>query len=293
LKILIAGAGGMVGGALTEHCTQKGDQVFAYDRLSLDISNAARVEELLVAAEPDAVINCAAWTDVDGCENDEARAFAVNASGPENLARACRKVGSVFVTISTDYVFDGAKDDFYTQRDNPNPISVYAHSKLAGELKAQQEHARTIVVRSGYIFGAGGSNFLSTVVDRVRRGEKLKVIRDAWGTPTSGKHLAVRLRELAELDLPGIYHVVNSGEGATFESFSRAALQLAGCDQDLLEAVSFDSLNRPAPRPRNSKLRCLLSDLVGLHPMPSLHDGMVDYFGSKVENYTETEQFSA
>jgi dTDP-4-dehydrorhamnose reductase len=293
LKILIAGAGGMVGRALTEHCAQKGDQVFSYDHSSLDISSAVRVEELVAAAEPDVVINCAAWTDVDGCESDEARAFAVNANGPENLARACRKVGSVFVTISTDYVFDGTKDDFYTQRDNPNPISVYAHSKLAGERKAQQEHARTIVVRSGYIFGAGGTNFLSTVVDRVRRGERLKVIGDAWGTPTSGKHLAVRLRELAELDLPGIYHVVNSGEGATFESFSRAALQLAGCEQDLLESVSFDSLNRPAPRPRNSKLRCLLSGLVGLGPMPSLRDGMVEYFGSKVAKHTETGQFSA
>lgn len=283
----------MVGQALTAHCTQKGDQVFAYDRLSFDISNASRVEELLVAAEPEAVINCAAWTDVDGCEEDEDRAFAVNASGPENLARACRKIGSVFVTVSTDYVFDGTKDGFYTQRDNPNPLSVYANSKLAGERKAQQEHARTIVVRSGFIFGAGGKNFLSTVVDRARRGEKLRTIRDAWGTPTSGKHLAVRLRELAELDLPGIYHVVNSGDGATFETFARQALQLAGCDQSLLESVSFDSLKRPARRPRNSKLRCLLSSLLGLDPMPSLHDGMLEYFSSKVSKHIEKRQFSA
>jgi len=293
VKILIAGAGGMVGRALTEHCTQKGDQVFAYDRMSLDVSNAASVDEAVVAAGPDAVINCAAWTDVDGCERDEGRAFAVNASGPENLARSCRKVGSVFVTISTDYVFDGANDDFYTQRDNPNPISVYAHSKFAGEQKAQQAHARTIVVRSGFIFGAGGTNFLSTVVERAQRGEKLKVIRDAWGTPTYGGHLAVRLRELAELDLPGIYHVVNSGEGATFESFSRTLLQLAGCDENLLESVSFDSLKRPAPRPQNSKLRCLLSALVGLNPLPPLHDGMVEFLGSNVSKRTETGQFSA
>jgi len=282
----------MVGRALTEHSAQKGDQVFAYDRLSLDISDAARVDELLMANQPDAVINCAALTDVDGCESHEARAFAANASGPENLARTCRKIDAVFVTISTDYVFDGAKDDFYTQRDNPNPLSVYAHSKLAGERRAQQEHARTIVVRSGYIFGAGGKNFLSTVVDRARRGEKLKVIRDSWGTPTSGKHLAARLRELAELDLPGVYHVVNSGEGATFETFAREALQLAGADETLLEPVSFSSLNRPAPRPRSSKLRCLLSALVGLEPLPSLHDGMVEFFGSNVAKHTETGQFS-
>ncbi len=293
MKILITGAGGLVGRALVEHCVANGDEVVAYDRASLDISDSDRVDELVLKAGPEAIINCAAWTDVDGCESDPARARAANEFGPENLASASRRTGSLLITISTDYVFDGAKDGFYTQRDNPNPLSVYAHAKLAGERKAQSEHARTIVVRSGFIFGAGGRNFLSTVVDRVQWGERPKVIHDAWGTPTSGKHLAIRLRELANIDLPGIYHVVSSGDGATYETFAREALRLAGCDDSVLEPVALASLKRPAPRPRNSKLKCLLSSAIGLEPLPSWREGMKDYFEPKARKHTEKRQSGA
>ena len=224
---------------------------------------------MVLKQSPEAVINCAAWTDVDGCESNPEKARLVNALGPENLARACRKVNAVFITISTDYVFDGAKEGFYTQRDQPSPISVYGKSKLEGERRAQDAHARTIVVRSGYIFGPGGRNFLSNVISRARRGETLKVIADYWGTPTYGNDLARRLRELAARDLPGIYHVVNSGDGSSFETFSREALRLAGLDHAQIEVVSGDSLGRPAPRPHNSRLKCLLSEAIGLAPLRS------------------------
>ena len=135
-----------------------------------------RVRQTLQKDRPDAVVNCAAWTDVDGCESDQERAFAANAQGPENLANASREIGAVLVTISTDYVFDGRKQGFYTQRDNPNPESVYAASKLEGERRAQLADARTIVVRTGFVFAKGGTNFLSTIIERARRGEKLKAI---------------------------------------------------------------------------------------------------------------------
>ena len=136
---------------------------------------------------------------------------------------SCRAFDALLITISTDYIFDGAKAGFYTQRDQPNPLSVYGSSKLEGERRAQREWARTIVVRSGYIFGTGGTNFLSTVMLRARRGESLKVIKDMFGTPTYARDLAQRLLRLAQLDLPGTYHVVNSGEGVSFEGFARAA----------------------------------------------------------------------
>ena len=131
------------------------------------------------------------------------RAQNVNARGPELLALACRRLGALFITISTDYVFDGEKDGFYTQRDQPNPQSVYAVSKLEGERRAQIAWARTIVVRTGYIFGSGGTNFLSSVVERARRGERLQAINDSFGTPTYAPDLAQQLRRLAQLDLPG------------------------------------------------------------------------------------------
>jgi dTDP-4-dehydrorhamnose reductase len=277
LKILITGAGGLVGRALAEHCRTQGDEVFAYDHQSLDIADPEKVTDVVAERRPDAVINCAAWTNVDGCESDPEKARNVNSLGPENLARASRSVDALVITISTDYVFDGLKDGFYTQRDQPRPISVYGRYKLEGERLAQAENARTIVVRTGYIFGLGGTNFLSTVVTRASRGEKLKVIGDTFGTPTYGRDLAARLRELAVIDLPGIYHVVNSGEGASFEGFTHEALRLANNSTVMVESVSMDSLQRPAPRPRNSKLKCLLSPAIGLPPLRTWQEGLADF----------------
>jgi dTDP-4-dehydrorhamnose reductase len=267
----------MVGRALSDYCRSVGDQVFSYDHQSLDIGAPELVIEKLRQDKPDVVVNCAAWTDVDGCELDHERAFRINARGPENLAQASRQFNARLVTISTDYVFDGEKEGFYTQRDQPNPRSVYSASKLEGEHKAQLAYARTIVVRTGFLFGPGGTNFLSTIVERAGRGEKLKAIADAYGTPTYSRDLAVRLRELAQLDLPGTFHVVNAGEGVSYEVFARAALNLGGYSSTNLESVATSSLHRPAPRPVNSRLRCLLSEAVGLTPLPFWKDSLRDF----------------
>jgi dTDP-4-dehydrorhamnose reductase len=277
LKVLVAGAGGMVGRAVSELCVAGGDQVFAYDHVALDISDADQVTKELAEVAPDAVINCAAWTSVDGCETDPIRSDAANAIGPRNLAAACRQSQAVFVTISTDYVFDGAKDGFYTQADEPRPISVYGTSKLRGEQEAQSVNPRTIVVRSGFIFGVGGRNFLSAIVNPISRGESVNAISDAWGTPTYAVHLARRLRELAELDAPGIYHVVNEGAGASYEEFAVAAAEQLGQDRSLVQGILSDTLNRPAPRPRNSRLKCLISAERGLAPLPSWQEGLREY----------------
>lgn len=277
MRILVTGAGGMVGRAVVEYSASVGDLVFPYDHRSLDISDSDGVMQVLERDKPEAVINCAAWTDVDGCERDKERAFAANARGPENLANASRVINVVLVTISTDYVFDGEKQGFYTQRDQPNPKSVYGVSKLEGERRAQLAYARTIVVRTGFVFGPGGSNFLSTIMERAGRGEKLKAISDAYGTPTYAPDLARRLRELAQLDLPGTFHVVNAGNGASYAEFARAALDLAGYASTNVESVVMDSLNRPAPRPRNSRLKCVLSEAVGLAPLPFWKDSLSSF----------------
>ena len=268
MKVLITGAGGMVGRAVAEQCAAQGDELFAHDHESLDITHHEAVKIAFERARPQAVINCAAWTDVDGCESDQQRAYAVNAQAVANLAASSRHVGAVFVTISTDYVFDGLKEGFYTQRDDPNPTSVYGAAKLEGERLAQAASARTIIARTGWIFGMGGRNFLSTVIERARRGERLKAICDAYGTPTFADDLAKRLRKLAQLDVPGIYHVVNSGAGVSYEEFTRAALKAAHCGEVEIESVRLDALQRPAQRPRNSRLRCLLSEALGLPALP-------------------------
>jgi len=281
LRAIVTGAAGLVGRAVVAHFTSMGAEVARFDHAALDISDDSAVRTVFEKVQPHALVNCAAWTDVDGCELDRERAMKVNADGLEVLAEACRRANALLVTISTDYVFDGEKDGFYTQRDQPNPQSVYAVSKLAGERRAQTSWARTIVVRSGYIFGPGGRNFLSTVIERGRRGERLAAIDDSFGTPTYARDLADRLYQLAQLDLPGTYHVVNSGNGASFAEFSQAAFAAAGIDSKLLTSVKFASLKRPAPRPRNSRLQCLLSPAIGLEPLP--------FWGDAVRHFALTQ----
>ena len=274
MKVLVTGAGGLVGRAVVAHCTSQGERVAALDHRALDIADESQVNVILDRERPEVLINCAAWTDVDGCELDPARAQNVNARGPELLALGCSRFGALLITISTDYVFDGNKDGFYTQRDQPNPQSAYAVSKLDGERRAQIAWARTVVVRSGYIFGAGGTNFLSSVVERARRSQPVRAISDMFGTPTYGDDLARQLLRLAQLDLPGTFHLVNAGEGASFEGFARRAVEMAGLDASLVEGVPLDVLKRPAPRPRNSRLRCLLSEAIGLDPLPFWEDAL-------------------
>lgn len=283
MRAVVTGARGMVGQAVVEYFNAHGDHVFAHDHRSLDITDAAAVEACFERERPEVVINCAAWTDVDGCELDHARAERANARGPEILAINSRRAGASLVTISTDYVFDGTKDGFYTQRDDPNPTSFYGASKLDGERRASTANARTMVVRTGWVFGIGGRNFLSTIIERARQGQQLSAISDSYGTPTYSKDLAARLRELAGLDLPGVYHVVNSGEGTSYEEFARVALEAGGYASATIKSVSMDSLNRPAPRPRNSRLRCLVSEAIGLKPLPDWRDALADFASVVIE----------
>lgn len=280
----------MVGQAVVKHCTSIGDEVTARDHRTLDITDPDQVIQTIQANKPEVVINCAAWTDVDGCELDHDRAYAANAVGPENLAKASRAVDATLVTISTDYVFDGKKTGFYTQRDRPRPISVYGLSKLEGERRAQAAYAGgTIVVRTGFVFGVGGNNFLSTIVERARRGQKLKAISDSYGTPTYAWDLGVRLRELARLSLAGIFHVVNAGDGVSYEEFAHAALEAGGVATASLESVGMHSLDRPAPRPKNSRLKCLSSVALGLPPLPFWKDSLRDYVALSVPLGTPTQ----
>ena len=289
MRVLITGAGGLVGRAATEHCAAQGDEVMPFDHRSLDISDASTLRTMFSEKRPEVVINCAAWTDVDACESDPARAERANARGPELLATSCREIDALLITISTDYVFDGTKQGFYTEHDQPNPISAYGRSKLEGERRAQAAWARTIVVRSGYIFGKGGKNFLSTLLSRAARNEPLKAISDMVGTPTYAPDLAGRLRALAVLDLPGVFHVVNAGDGASFETFARTALAIAELTSAPLETVTLNDLRRAAPRPRNSRLRSVRSEALYLDPLPHWVDALHTFV--KSESGSQTAAF--
>lgn len=280
MKILITGANGMVAGATAEYCESIGDEVVALTRQELDISDKAAVFESFEREKFDAAINCAAFTDVDGSEREVEKCYAANSTGVENLALAAKKIDAAFVTISTDYVFDGANLGFYTQRDTPNPLGVYGQAKFDGEIKARNAYGRSIIVRSGWIYGHGGTNFLSIMHNLLADGKTIKAIYDSYGTPTFAGDLAKRLRELAELDLPCIFHVTNSGAGTSYAGFAEKVCELKGFDKNLLEQAAADSLKRPAPRPKSSKLACLLSEKFGLEPLPRWEDALAKFLNN-------------
>ena len=267
----------MLARATAEHCRSKGDDLMALTRRELDIADRGSVFRRLRSLRPEYVINCAAYTDVDGAENNEAAAYAANLHGVENLALACRSIDSGFITVSTDYVFNGEFDGFYTQRNTPDPLGIYAKSKLAGERKAIEAYARSIIVRSGWIFGTGGTNFLSIMPRLLADGKPIKAISDSFGTPTYAADLARRLRELADLDLPMIFHVTNTGRGASFLEFAEMVCKVGRFDKNLVVPVSMSELVRPAPRPRSSKLACLFTERLGLEPLPDWRTALEDH----------------
>jgi dTDP-4-dehydrorhamnose reductase len=274
MKILITGANGMVARAAIKHCLALGDTVTALTRQRLDISDREAVLRMLDETKPDAVLNCAAYTNVDGAESEREAAYAANSAGPENLAVGCFNTGARFVTISTDYVFDGTNTGFYTEDDGPNPQGVYGKSKLEGEERARAANAGSVIVRSGWIFGSGGTNFLSVMGKMLAEGKPVKAIRDSYGTPTYAADLAGRLRELAGMDTEGIFHVTNSGEGTSYLGFAQEVCRIGGFDAGLLEPVSHTDLKRPAPRPVSSRLGSTRFEIEYLKKLPAWEDGL-------------------
>lgn len=277
MKVLITGANGMVARAAAEYCRSIGDEVFALSRADLNIADMTSVEAAFERYSPDAVLNCAAFTDVDGSESNGEAAFAANAAGPENLAIACLKHSAKLVTISTDYVFDGTKGEPYSADDEPIARGVYAESKVDGEQRVAAANANAIIVRSGWIFGHGGTNFLSVMHRLLGEGKSIKVIADSYGTPTFASDLAMRMRELAATTATGFVHVTNSGDGTSYFGFAEKVCEIGGFDTELLTPVSDSDLKRPAPRPQDSRLSSSDLTAFGLAPLPNWHDALRHY----------------
>ena len=269
----------MVARAAAKYCRSIGDEVTALTHAELEISDRESVFAVFERIRPSIVLNTAAYTNVDDAETNVDECYAANAAGPENLAAASREFVSAFVTISTDYVFDGECDSFYTEADEPNPHSVYAKSKYEGEQRAAAANPETMIVRSGWIYGEFGTNFLSVMRDLLANGKRITAIDDSFGTPTYAFDLAVRLRELARLKAKGVIHATNSGPGTSFFEFATTLADIGGFDPGLIEPVSRDSLDRPAPRPVNSRLASVRSGDLGLEPLREWKDALAEYLG--------------
>jgi dTDP-4-dehydrorhamnose reductase len=274
-RILITGAGGLLGGYLARQELATHD-VLALDHAELDISDSSAVEQAVNQFRPHAVINCAALSNVDRCELEPDLAFKVNGEAPGNLARACRKVGAELVHVSTDYVFDGRKTTPYTIEDEPNPISLYGKSKLAGEQAVRENLERSYIVRPARIFGVGGRNFASLIVARIKNPEPIRAITDEIGSPTYASDLAERIMKILSIGQLGIYHVTNCGECSWYE-FTLEVLRVLGKDDVSVERMSGVDLKRPAKRPGYTVMRCLLSERLGLEPMRDWRLALIDF----------------
>lgn len=252
MKVLITGAKGMLGQDMVAEFQKRDYEVHAADHKALDITDIQAVRAAITALKPDIVVNCAAYTNVDKAESEPEIAMRVNGLGPRNLALACEATGAVLLHISTDYVFDGEKEGPYEIWDTPNPINAYGKSKLWGENYVRSLMHRYFIVRTSWLFGKGGKNFVTTMLELAKRGEPIRVVNDQRGCPTYTVDLARACADLVESGCFGIYHVTNQG-ATTWYEFAKEILRCAGLRVHALPITS-EELPRPARRPRNSEL---------------------------------------
>jgi dTDP-4-dehydrorhamnose reductase len=266
----------MLGRDVALAATNAGHQVSAQARTDLDVTDPAAVAERIERDRPDAVINCAAWTDVDGAEDQEADAMAVNGTGAGNVAAAAAAAGAKLVYVSSDYVFDGEKDSPYFEVDEPGPLSAYGRTKLAGEEATGAANKRHFVVRSSWLFGIGGGNFVETMLQLAADHGEVLVVRDQVGSPTYTWHLASGLVRLIEGSAFGIHHMAAAGACSWYD-FAREVFDQAKIECKVMSATT-DMLARPAPRPRYSALGTQRE-----HPilLPSWRDGLAGYLAQR------------
>jgi dTDP-4-dehydrorhamnose reductase len=276
VRIAITGAAGMLGQDLLDAVRGAGHEALAFPHADLDITDAAAVERVVRRAGPDVVVNCAAWTDVDGAETQFEAALAVNGAGAGHVARAAAACGAWTIHISSDYVFDGSKRSPYLESDSVGPLSAYGRTKLAGERAvALESPERHTIVRSSWLFGAGGPCFPATILRLARERDELRVVDDQVGCPTFTGHLATALVDLG--DRPsrpaGVLHVAGSGKCSWYE-FARQIVASAELRCEVQPCTTVD-MPRPAPRPAYSVLRSSRGDDAPV--LPEWRDGLARY----------------
>ena len=268
MKVVIFGAGGLLGQALQAVLPEAGHQVLGAlkGRADGDITDAALVKETLARLQPEVVFNSAAWTDVDGAEDHRAEAFRANAEGPQTLAAACAAGGAALVHYSTDFVFDGERETPYDESVPAVPLSIYGKSKLEGERRVQAACPRAFVVRVGCLYGRGGRNFPSTVLRRLRAGELIRADNERRVSPTWAVAVARLSAQLAGTQHVGLYHGTAQGE-TSWADFARFVAEAAAVDGARVEAVAGSSLKLKAARPRRAVLVSRRLPEVGLAPL--------------------------
>ncbi|MEV8388816.1 MULTISPECIES: dTDP-4-dehydrorhamnose reductase [unclassified Streptomyces] len=284
---LVTGAGGMLGQDLLARLAGAGQHATGLDRTALDITDPGAVRTALEARTPDIVVNCAAWTAVDDAETKEAEALAVNGTGPRVLAEACEASGAVLIQVSTDYVFAGDARAPYGEDDPTGPRSAYGRTKLAGERAVLDTLPETgFVVRTAWLYGAGGGNFVRTMIKLEGIKDTLDVVDDQLGQPTWTGDLADRLvllglGALAGTAPAGVYHGTSGGE-TTWFGFTREIFRLLGADPERVRPTTSEAFVRPAPRPAYSVLGHDRWKAAGIEPIRDWRPALGEAFPALV-----------
>ena len=273
MKILITGAYGMLGSDLRE--VLKNHELIVTGSKDLDITNEENVIDFIDENSPEVVINAAAYTAVDDCETNYDEAYAVNAIGPKNLAIACKKQDVPLVHISTDYVFDGSKRTPLLENDALGPQSAYGKTKLEGEKFIQEYADKYFILRTAWLYGLHGNNFVQTMLSLAENHDEITVVDDQIGSPTYSLDLAVSIANLLNSDKYGIYHLTNEGECSWYE-FSKRIFELSDVDVKVLP-VTTEEFPRPAPRPHYSVLSNQKWIKAGFPPMRKYEEALSDY----------------
>jgi dTDP-4-dehydrorhamnose reductase len=271
---LVTGAAGMLGRDLCAALHRHGEPVTALGHRELDITDPAAVAGCVGGHRPDVVVNCAAWTAVDAAEEHEDQALRVNGAGPANLAAACGRHGARLIQVSTDYVFGGDRPHGYAEADEPAPVNAYGRTKLAGERAALGLPGAGYVVRTAWLYGAYGPNFVRTMIVKARAGSPVQVVDDQRGQPTWSLDVAEQIVALIQAGAPpGVYHATSTG-ATTWHGLAREVFRLTGARPGLVEPVTSAAYPRPAARPRCSVLGHGAWAQAGLAPIGRWDSGL-------------------
>jgi dTDP-4-dehydrorhamnose reductase len=271
MRVIVTGAGGQLGTDLVKILKLNHD-VFGLDRIQLDITDYDQCLRAIKTIRPDVILHAAAYTDVDLAETEEDQAYLINASGTRNLAVAAEQVGAKLCYISTDYVFDGTSNVPYKEYDNTNPQSVYGKSKRAGEQLTQTLCSKYFIVRTSWVYGLHGNNFVKTMLKLARERDTVKVVHDQIGSPTYTIDLCDFLMQLIRTERYGIYHASNSGVCSWYE-FAKAIFEENGIQMDVVPCLT-EEFSRPAPRPGYSVMDHLSIRTNGLTDLRNWRDGL-------------------
>lgn len=274
-KVLVTGASGQLGYDVIKELSKRGYIALASDKSKMDLSCEDNIRNYILNSECEAIIHCGAYTAVDKAEDEKELCMKINSTATKEIAKCAKTLDIPMIYISTDYVFDGTKDDIYTENDNTNPINVYGESKLLGEKYVKEMLQKYYIVRTSWVFNINGKNFIETMINLSKNHNQISIINDQVGSPTYTKDLSRLLVDMLESDKYGLYHATNEGYCSWYE-FANAIFKLYNININT-KPINSDEYISKAKRPLNSKLSKAKLIENGFKPLPNWNDALKDY----------------